>query len=238
MKGTIQLYGGGEYALPPLLEWEIILTGGVPCDSFRLSCPWGAGMTEKLDDAWRIVLSEGAFCFRALIDEYELVQDSDGRTLQLRGRGLGALLLDNEAMAVEYRTPTLSELLKNHVESCGLSWEAYSELRGKEVFSVAGGSSQWKALAAFTRYAGGFLPRITPMGVLPLSPWKDSGKRRVISGKTPVLRSSWRDQRYGVYSEVLVVDQTRQTVQSVKNTPFLSRGGCYTGTLRGKRHAL
>ena len=71
MEAMIQLYGGGHYALPPLLEWEISLTGGIPCDSFQISCPYGKGMTEKLSDAWRIVLSEASFRFRAVVDEWQ-----------------------------------------------------------------------------------------------------------------------------------------------------------------------
>lgn len=225
MEAMIQLYGGGQYALPPLLEWEVSLTGSIPCDSFQISCLYGKEMVEKLHNAWRIVLSEADFRFRAVVDEYEIRQDGTGRTLHIRGRGLAALLLDNESVAMEYRAPTLSEILKNHAGSCGISWEKFDELRSAASYVVSSGCSQWKALADFTRYVGGFEPRITPDGVLQVVPWKDNGKRRVMNEKTPVLSLSWRDQRYGIYSEVLVVDKTRQNTQSVVNEDFLKRGG-------------
>ncbi len=225
MKAILQVYGGEQYTLPPLLSWEVTVTGSVPCDSFSITCLYDAKMASLLEKAHRLTLVDKKPVLEAVIDEYEIVQDRRGRQLSLSGRGLMALLLDNESAAVEYIYPTLSELLRNHAAPCGIGWESFSELRGREVYSVSSGSSQWKALSGFTRYVGGFEPRITAMGKLQAVPWKDNGKRLSINVRTPVLKFSWKDQRYGVYSEVLVMDKLKKTRQVVRNQEFLARGG-------------
>ena len=205
MRGELTLYGGARYALPELLQWDVRLTGGVPCDSFTFQCLYQPEQAPLLEQAWRITLEDGEkFYLHGVVDEYELVQGEQGRLLTISGRGMAALLLDNESTAVEYGRPTLSELLRNHVNPYGISWEPFTELRGEGVYAVASGSSQWKALSGFTRCCGGFEPRMTPKGVLQVTPWRDSGVRHVIDEKTPVLELRWRDKRYGVYSEVLV----------------------------------
>lgn len=224
MEAVIELYGGGQYRLPPLLSWEVTLTGGVPCDSFSLSCAYEAAMAEKLEKVWRVTMEKDGTLLYGVVDEVEIVQDGKGRALEISGRGLAALLLDNECQAMEYTRPTLSELLKNHAGPYGFSWD-YTELRGG-TYSVSSGSSQWKALSGFTRYVGGFVPRFSPEGRLLAKPWKDDGVRYAVNARTPILKLAWKEKRYGVYSEVLVVDKTRKTRQSVKNEAFLARGGC------------
>lgn len=227
MEAVVQLYGGGSLVLAPLLELEATLTGGVPCDSFRLKCPYDAAQAALLERAWRVTLQEkGIVLLRAVVDETEIVQNGAGRTLEISGRGLAALLLDNEAEAVTYTRPTLSELLRRHVAPYGLPWGTFTELQGEAEYSVSSGESQWRALEGFTRWVGGFVPRITAEGLLLPAPWKDSGTRLVIGTKTPLLELRWRDRRYGVYSEVLVVDKVRRQTQRVEYASFLARGGC------------
>ena len=77
----MELYGGGSYTLPLLLEWSVTLTGGVPCDSFQLRCLYDKGMAAALDKAWRVTLTQRDLSLRAVVDEYEIAQDSRGRTL-------------------------------------------------------------------------------------------------------------------------------------------------------------
>lgn len=227
MEAVVQLYGGGSVVLAPLLEWETTLTGGVPCDSFYLKCPYHAAQAALLERAWRVTLQEkGTVLLRAVVDETEIVQNGAGQTLGISGRGLAALLLDNEAEAVTYTRPTLSELLRRHAAPYGLSWGMFSELQGQAEYSVSSGESQWRALEGFTRWVGGFVPRITAEGLLLPAAWKDNGRRFVIGAGTPLLELRWQDRRYGVYSEVLVVDKVRRQRQRVEHTAFLDRGGC------------
>ena len=225
MKAILQVYGGEKYTLPPILAWSVTLTGGVPCDSFSLTCLYDAKMAPLLEKAYRLTLVDKEPLLEAVIDEYEILQDRRGRQLSLSGRGLMALLLDNESAAVEYIYPTLSELLRRHVTPCGVNLASFSELRGKEPYAVRSGSSQWKALSGFTRYAGGFEPRMTPMGKLQAVPWRGGGTRLSINVRTPISKLSWKEQRYGVYSEVLVIDKLKKTQQIIKNQEFLARGG-------------
>ena len=147
MEAVVQLYGGGSVVLAPLLEWETTLTGGVPCDSFYLKCPYHAAQAALLERAWRVTLQEkGAVLLRAVVDETEIVQNGAGRTLEISGRGLAALLLDNEAEAVTYTRPTLSELLRRHAACPG---GCFRNFKGKRstvcpVVKVSGG--RWKDL--------------------------------------------------------------------------------------------
>lgn len=225
MEGMLEIYGGGTYALPPLLDWEVRLTGGLPCDSFSITCGCDREMASRLDRAWRLTLVRNGTLLRAVVDESEVIQDERGRRVHISGRGLAALLLDNESEAVEYSTPTLSELLRRHAAPYGLRWEPFEEIRGSTPYGVASSSSQWKAIQAFTQCYGGFPLRITPEGVLQPFPWQDPGKRLLIGEQTPVLRLQWHNRRYGVYTEVLVVDKVRKTAQTVQNQTQLQRGG-------------
>ena len=194
MEAVVQLYGGGSVVLAPLLEWETTLTGGVPCDSFYLKCPYHAAQAALLERAWRVTLQEkGTVLLRAVVDETEIVQNGAGQTLEISGRGLAALLLDNEAEAVTYTRPTLSELLRRHAAPYGLSWGMFSELQGQAEYSVSSGESQWRALEGFTRWVGGFVPRITAEGLLLPAAWKDDGRRFVIGAGTPLLELRWQD---------------------------------------------
>ena len=184
MKGMLEIYGGGTYALPPLLSWEVRLTGGVPCDSFSLTCCCDREMASRLDKAWRLTLVRNGALLRAVVDESEVIQDEKGRRAHISGRGLAALLLDNESEAVEYSAPTLSELLRRHAAPYGLRWAPFEEIRGSTPYGVASSSSQWKAINAFTQYYGGFPLRITPEGVLQPVRWQDPGKRLLIGERT------------------------------------------------------
>ena len=226
MEAKLKQYDGGEYLLPPLLSWEVILTGGVPCDSFSLLCPYDPStMAPILEKVYRLTLYEQETVLRAVVDEYEIIQDHRGQLLSLSGRGLMALLLDNEAEAVEYLQPTLSALLKYHVAPYGIKWKIDTDLYGREMYAVANGSSQWKALSDFTRYTGGYEPRITETGYLQVMPWKDDGTRLSISRHTPIMKLSWKERRYGVYSSVVVIDKVNKSQRNVENQAFLSRGG-------------
>ena len=91
-------------------------------------------------------------------------------------------------------------------------------------FSVAMGSSEWQALYHFCRYYGGVTPRFDRQGRLQVCAWQD-GARRVLDEDAAVLELAWKEKRYGVLSEVLVRDKTRDQVQRVVHSGFARRGG-------------
>ena len=101
MTGRVETAGGKVYELPALLEWRLRRTGGVPCDSFRVKCLYSAEMGEALKAACRFAATEnGVTRFRGVIDEWSAVCGAEGTLLTVEGRGMAALLLDNEAEAV------------------------------------------------------------------------------------------------------------------------------------------
>ena len=87
------------------------------------------------------------------------------------------------------------------------------------------GSSQWQALSGFVRYVGGFLPWFAADGTLQVCPMAGSGAHRSVDAAAAVTDCSVRFTRYGVISEMLVKDKTRQTSQRVVNQAFLDLGG-------------
>ena len=128
MKGYITTCGGAQFELPVLLKWELSYTGSVPCDSFTLRCPYEAAMAETLRSAVRFTAREdGTVEFAGVVDECGVTCDEKGLQLEVSGRGMAALLLDNEAEAVTYQRAALSEILKDHAAACGVTWEPRGE---------------------------------------------------------------------------------------------------------------
>ena len=204
MTGRVETADGKVYELPALLEWRLRRTGGVPCDSFRVKCLYSAEMGEALKAACRFAATEnGVTRFRGVIDEWSAVCGAEGTVLTVEGRGMAALLLDNEAEAVTYQRAALSEILKDH--------------------AVASGSSRWKAIEGFARRCG-LTPYFTREGVLCLRGAAE-GRRLVLEEPEGVIEASYRDRRYGVLSEVTAVNRAKKLRQTVRNEAFLARGG-------------
>ena len=221
----LETYDGAVYELPTLLEWDVQLTGSVPCDSLWASFLYDPGMAEVLPKAVRFTaLREGAVVLRGVVDAYEVSLSPRGLLAEVEGRGMAALLLDNESEAFSYERALLSEILANHVSPCGIAAEAPQDLSG-DGYAVASGSSQWKALQGFTRRYGGFDPYFTGEGVLVTAPLWGSGRTLRVDGGTPLLGLRKREQRYGVISEVLIQDKVQGIRHAVGNEPFAAAGG-------------
>ena len=224
MKGYITTCDGVQYELPTLLRWEFSYTGSVPCDSFSLRCPYDPAMAETLRRAVRFRAREdGATEFAGVIDETNVTCDEKGMQLELSGRGLAALLLDNEAEAVSYQRATMEEILKNHVTPYGIICLGYDAVTAAS-YRVANGSSQWKVLHDFAALHGGIEPYFDKTGALELKRTR-RGASVTIDAQTPVTALVYCDKRYGVIAEALVVDKRAGARQSVKNADFCARGG-------------
>lgn len=225
MKGFVTTCNGEIYQLPTLFAWTFSETGGEPCDSFSVRCPYERDMAEVLHRAVRFTAKEdGKTEFSGVVDEYQMTCDEKGMELEITGRGMAALLLDNEAEAVTYQRAAMAEILKNHVLPYGIVCTAYDNLCANAPYKVASGSSQWKALRDFTHCYGGFLPCFSRDGALVLT------KQRAISDVTiddtvPVTALCYRDRRYGVISEAVVIDKKTRVRQIVRNGNLYSRGG-------------
>ena len=216
---------GKTYEMPPILSGCLRRTGGVPCDSLEASAAYDGTLAEILPQVCRFAAYEGErLLLRGVVDEYEIEADRRGALLTVCGRGMLALLLDNEAEAAFYQRATAEELLRNHAAPYGLDCRAERPLTARGDYRVASGSSQWKVLSDFTRYVGGFDPHMTAEGVLIMGPQHGSG-RAVNLHQWPILSCVRRERRYGVISQVLVKDKSRGSRQLVVNTDLTERGG-------------
>ena len=224
-------WDGKSYRLPILLSWTLTYTAGVPCDSMTACCPYDDSMADVLPAATRFTASQDCeIMLRGVIDAYELSLSGQGLLVTLEGRGMAALLMDNESEALTYGTATLGDILGNHVSPYGISCETESSLSGAN-YAVVSGSSQWKALRGFTHRYGGFDPYFTRDGRLVIKPLWGSGRTLRADKNTPLRSLRRREQRYGVISEMLIQDKVQGISHRVINEEFTQKGGC-------RRHVL
>lgn len=224
-------WDGKSYRLPILLSWTLTYTAGVPCDSMTACCPYDDSMADVLPAATRFTASQdGEIMLRGVIDAYEISLSGQGLLVTLEGRGMAALLMDNESEALTYGTATLGDILGNHVSPYGISCETESSLSGAN-YAVVSGSSQWKALRGFTHRYGGFDPYFTRDGRLVIKPLWGSGRTLQADKNTPLRSLRRREQRYGVISEMLIQDKVQGISHRVINEEFTQKGGC-------RRHVL
>lgn len=225
MTVVLETCDGREFELPTLLSWEVELTGGVPCDSLNAVCLYDPDMAEVLPNAVRFsARQDGQVILRGVVDAYEISLSRQGLLASLEGRGMAALLLDNESEALCYGRALLSEILANHVSPYGIRVEKKQDVSGYG-YAVASGSSQWKALQGFVRRFGGFDPYFTGDGTLVAGKLWGSGKTLEVGDASPVLSLTKREQRYGVISEMLIQDKSRKISQRVPNQKFIDAGG-------------
>nr|WP_325181337.1 hypothetical protein [uncultured Oscillibacter sp.] len=225
MTGTLYTADHRMFQLPPLLSWRVTHTGTVPCDSFSVTFVYQKEMAEVLALAAGFAAAEkGETMLRAIVDEYTVDLDENGLTATVSGRGYAARLLDNESRPVTYQQATLAEILANHAQPYGITCREEAAVRAETVYTVAAGSSQWKAVESFCRAYGGFSPRFSREGELLAGPEKP-GRTLSIGEGDPVLSCTLREDHYGVLTEALVIDKTQNQAFSVKNQEMLDKGG-------------
>lgn len=225
MSMCLETYGGELYQLPVLLRWDLTYTGSVPCDSMTATCLYDESMAEVLPEATRFTAyRDGEIVLRGVVDAYEIALSRQGMLATVEGRGMAALLLDNESEALSYERALLSEILENHVAPYGIQVSHQQSVSGNG-YAVVSGSSQWKALQGFTHRFGGFDPYFTRDGALAVQPLWGSGKNLQVGDGTPLLSLRKREQRYGVISEVLIQDKVQGISHSVPNQAFVKTGG-------------
>ena len=216
---------GRQWLLPQPTAWRMEYTAGTPCDSFWMRCPWEAGSGTKPGEWSRFWAAHGGErVFTGVVDECQVELSGNGSVLELSGRGMAALLLDNEALGQDYGTATLEDILRDHVAPYGIELSGEASLPAVSPFSVSTGSSEWAVLYEFAQYCGGVCPRFDRAGRLVLKGWTEV-ENLAISDATPVTCLTVRDRRYGVLSQILVRDRVRQTVEQVEATDFLRMGG-------------
>lgn len=225
MKGYLLNAKGGRLELPSFTGWRLVRTGTVPCDSFEGTCLWEGGTDKRLEECCRLVVEEdGQRRFTGVLDECGLSWNGKGSELTLSGRGLAALLLDNESPARDYQAATLADILREHVAPYGIQVAGTGSLPTVPGFSTATGWSQWQVLYSFAKYHGGVEPWFDVYGNLTVDSARQ-GRLWKLGDSAGPLEVVWRDKRYGVYSEILVQDRGNLKSQQVVNEKFRSQGG-------------
>ncbi|MBQ3404926.1 MAG: hypothetical protein IJG63_05875 [Oscillospiraceae bacterium] len=224
MTGYLIDYRQSEWELPPLISWTLCHGMGTPADSFEICFPWTEEATPMLNDAVRFkAIDSDEVVFSGVVDEYEISITPEGAVVSVSGRGLAALLLDNESEAVEYYQCSLETILARHVRPYGITKIKKDPLPSALSYKIDSGSSQWTALYNYTHYVGGVTPRFSRDGVLIIS--DKPGKRHDISLKSAPSAVSIRGRRYGRISQVKVVRAYDGSYQTVYDSDFMEKGG-------------
>ena len=218
--------GGQELNLPAAVKWTLRYGTDTPCDSFSLRCLWERGQERLLSDACRFFAEwEGKRVFTGVVDEFAVVCGRDGLYLELEGRGLAALLLDNEAMPAEYQRCTRADLVDNHVAPYGIETVGGLALPAVSAFRVSSGESEWSVVRRYACYYGGVAPRFDREGRLVLDRHGDDKIVRIGEGDR-VTAWEYREERHGVLSQVAVRRRTTWGTQWVSDPKFTAQGGC------------
>lgn len=169
---------GNRHKLPELLEWNLEYGCGSPCDSFRVVCLWTCDNDRILADAVRFTAWHGDEpVFTGIVDECEVSWSGTGCRLEINGRSMAALLLDNEALGMDYDVATIQDILQDHVYPYGIRVAMQDMLPAVEHFSVDYGSSEWSVLYQFAQYHGGITPRFDRQGNLLLTHWGEQNQK-------------------------------------------------------------
>ena len=217
--------GGKELELPTAISWKLCYGTDTPCDSFFLRCLWERGQERLLSSACRFYAEwEGQRVFTGVVDEFAVVCGKDGLYLEMAGRGMAALLLDNEAMPVEYQRATKADIVANHVAPYGIETVGGGQLPPVSTFTVDSGESEWSVVRRFACYYGGVVPRFDRQGRLVLNAHSD-GEVVQIGDKDRVTGWEYREERHGVLSQVAVRRRTTWGTQWVEDSKFLAEGG-------------
>ena len=225
MRACIRCFDGAEYELPAVLEWKFSYGLGAPCDAFELTCVWDPGAEKAMAAATRFWATEaGERVFTGIVDEYRCVRDESGSRLEVSGRGMQGLLLDNETLPVEYQKATLKDIVRSHVAPYGIETVGGDERSVVKGFVAASGQSEWSVLRGFVSGHHGVVPYFDRMGRLILSGWEDR-EQVLVDNASVITRLAYGEKRYGVFSQVVVRDRSKGTTTTVQDEAFLKQGG-------------
>lgn len=217
---------GTSLALPTAISWKFCYGTDTPCDSFEIKCLWEMGKEKELSTACRFYAEwEGQRVFTGVVDEFSVACGKDGLYLEVLGRGIAALLLDNEALPAEYQRATRADIVARHVAPYGITVIGGSGLPMVSGFTVSSGESEWSVVRRYACYYGGVVPRFDRMGRLVLDKHSDNETLN-INDKTAITGWEYREERHGVLSRVAVRRNSQPGIQWVSDQAFIAEGGC------------
>ena len=224
MKGYLLDKNGNESALPELLSWDVCHGTGEPCDYFEVKTVYSPAFLPKLAAASRFKgVSEGKTVFYGVVDEYQISVDEKGSTVSINGRSLAALLMDNEVQKNMYYSMSKSKILEKYVSPCGITNIADSTMPDVLMFSVRYGDSAWSALKRYCLKSSHCLPCFDAVGKLYLT--GITGKSLTINADEYAVAMKYKDERYGVISQITVINRSNGGSYTLKNQAFIDRGG-------------
>ena len=221
----VGLGSGGQMKLPTAVSWRFCYGTDTPCDSFFLRCLWERGQEKLLSAACRFYAEwEKERVFTGVVDEFAVICGKDGLYLEMSGRGMAALLLDNEAMPAEYQRVTRADIVANHVAPYGVEAVGGGGLPAVSGFVVSSGESEWSVVRRYACYYGGVVPRFDRQGRLVLDGHSGGGALRIRDADA-VTGWEYREERHGVLSQVAVRRRTTRGTQWVSDPQFTAEGG-------------
>ncbi len=224
---------GETYTLQNMLQFEVFYGMGKPCDHFSLRALWQT--IPLLPRACRVkAFRKGELLFYGILDEWEQRLDETGHYLECHGRGLQALLLDNEALSVDYGIATLQDILSRYVKPYGVYSQGGGDLPPVYGFSVRAGCSCWQVLHQFVCYHGGRTPYFSPQGLLQLDALPNPAPLDLST--LPQRACLWRGKRYGRLSQVQVQNRSTRALHTVRDSAFLQEGGSCSRVLTVPRN--
>ncbi len=213
---TLETVAGERLSLPEPLSWDI--RRGDPCDACELVFPYDAGIDKRLPFAHRFdIRRDGAVVLRGIVDEWRVTLGDDGKKTALFGRGLQALLLDNEVEPVYYQTAGWADIAARHIAPYGIAVTAGGTAPVRYDFKVEAGLREWQVVTGFL--PAGVSPAFSPQGALSLrTPAVSKTPKIVLRQGVDILAAQAVYDRYGIVSSVLIRNRDRnETIERVSN---------------------
>ena len=223
MTGYLTSFDGERFRLPAAVEWSIRRTDGDPCDAFSVTFCADAKQTAALHRAVRFdAEQDGKRLIVGVVDDFEMRQSERGSLVTVSGRGLAALLMDNQVRSAEYQSAQLADILNTYVRPYGIGAIDAQSMGPVGAFTVETGYTCWQVLAGFCRHSANIFPRFGADGTLILRKG-ETGKRYGIRGG--VLRAQYTEQRYGRVAKQMLINTRNGSSTTAEDRDFLAIGG-------------
>jgi len=216
---------GKSWELPQVYAWDICHTFGSPCDSFDVRLPFTAQCREILEKAVYFSADHnGKAVFRGIVDEFEIDFSAKGAAVSIRGRGMQARLLDNEAESAQHYMLSFETLLDTYVRPFGIdNIDVGRAFGAKGAMTVDSGTSCWNVVSSFCKFHADTMPRFSADGTFCVDGEK-GGNTLIVDDTIPISSLNYCEDRYGVISSVIVKNKARGTKTLVSNGKYSEKG--------------